>query len=314
MDIKAYSDDLISWGSQRRIQDLYIEPFGDRWRIQFRKGEIIVKEESLSEAVAIQLLTRFKYLGDMDVGETRKVQLGAIRYQLPENHWRLRLSLVGDYRLQESMVIRFLYPLSPEEQCFLLQEQYAILQQSIQRRGLYLFAGATGSGKTTLMYRLAKEQTGRVLTIEDPVEIEEPAFTQLQVNPAINQSYDLLIQLALRHRPDVLIIGEIRDGETAQAAIRAALTGCRVFATVHASSIAATQGRIRDLVGNESELADSLAGIVYQRLLQTETQGLGALLAYEFNGREVAYGDWQRNLETLFHKGEITEECFLREV
>lgn len=313
MDIKAYSDDLISWGSQRRIQDLYIESFGEHWRIQFRKGDAIIKEQELTEAVAIQLLTRFKYLGDMDVGETRKVQLGAIRYPLPEGYWRLRLSLVGDYRLQESMVIRFLYPIAQEEQCFLLKEQYPLLKQNIQRRGLYLFAGATGSGKTTLMYRLAKEQVGRVLTIEDPVEIEEPSFTQLQVNPTIGQTYDRLIQLALRHRPDILIIGEIRDRETAQAAIRAALTGCRVFATVHASSIAATRGRIRDLVGSESELADSLLGIVYQRLLQTKTQ-LGALLAYEFVGKEVAHGDWQTNLEKLFYQGEIAEECFLREI
>lgn len=313
MDIKAYSDDLISWGSQRRIQDLYIESFGEHWRIQFRKGDAIIKEHELTEAVATQLLTRFKYLGDMDVGETRKVQLGAIRYPLPEGHWRLRLSLVGDYRLQESMVIRFLYPIAQEEQCFLFKEQYPLLKQNIQRRGLYLFAGATGSGKTTLMYRLAKEQVGRVLTIEDPVEIEEHSFTQLQVNPTIGQTYDRLIQLALRHRPDILIIGEIRDRETAQAAIRAALTGCRVFATVHASSIAATRGRIRDLVGSESELADSLLGIVYQRLLQTKTQ-LGALFAYEFVGKEVAHGDWQTNLEKLFYQGEIAEECFLREI
>lgn len=313
MDIKAYSDDLISWGSQRRIQDLYIESFGEHWRIQFRKGDAIIKEQELTEAVANQLLTRFKYLGDMDVGETRKVQLGAIRYPLPEGYWRLRLSLVGDYRLQESMVIRFLYPIAQEEQCFLFKEQYPLLKQNIQRRGLYLFAGATGSGKTTLMYRLAKEQVGRVLTIEDPVEIEEPSFTQLQVNPTIGQTYDRLIQLALRHRPDILIIGEIRDRETAQAAIRAALTGCRVFATVHASSIAATRGRIRDLVGSESELADSLLGIVYQRLLQTKTQ-LGALLAYEFVGKEVAHGDWQTNLEKLFYQGEIAEEYFLREI
>lgn len=314
MDIKTYSDDLIAWGSQRRVQDLYIESLGEHWRIQFRKGEAIIKEQELSQTVANQLLTRFKYLGDMDVGETRKVQLGAIRYPLGAAHWRLRLSLVGDYRLQESMVIRFLYPLSSTEQHFLLEEQYPLLLQNIQRRGLYLFAGATGSGKTTLMYRLAKEQSGRVLTIEDPVEIEEPAFTQLQVNPAIGQTYDLLIQLALRHRPDILIIGEIRDGETARAAIRAALTGCRVFATVHASSIAATRGRIRDLVGNESELADSLLGIVYQRLLQTKTQGLGALLAYEFGESEVAYGEWQTNLAALFNQGEISEECFLREI
>lgn len=313
MDIKELSDELIAWGSQQRMQDMYIECLGDNWRVLFRKGEAFLGKRTLTEEQAKQLITRFKYLGDMDVGEMRKVQLGAISYRLPEEFRRLRLSLVGDYRLQESMVIRFLYPLSKMEQCFLVPSQYELIKDYTRRRGLYLFSGATGSGKTTLMYRLARFG-GRVLTIEDPVEIEETSFTQLQVNPAIGQSYDLLIQLALRHRPDVLIIGEIRDQETAQAAIRAALTGCKVFATVHASSVAATKSRLRDLVGNDSELTDCLAGVIYQRLLLTKTWGLGALLAYEFPDKEAVNGNWQTNLESLLQQGEISEECFFREI
>lgn len=312
MDIKELSDELVAWGSQKRMQDMYIECLGGNWRVLFRKGEEFFGKRALTVEQAKQLITRFKYLGDMDVGETRKVQLGAISYPLPEELRRLRLSLVGDYQFQESMVIRFLYPLSKMEQRFLIPSQYELIKDHTRRRGLYLFSGSTGSGKTTLMYRLAR-YGGRVLTIEDPVEIEETSFTQLQVNPAIGQSYDLLIQLALRHRPDVLIIGEIRDQETAQAAIRAALTGCKVFATVHASSVVATKSRLRDLVGNDSELADCLSGVIYQRLLLTKTFGLGALLAYEFPEKEVSYGNWQRNLESLLQQGEISEECFFRE-
>src|SRR5699024_12673899 len=104
------------------------------------------------------------------------------------------------------------------------------------------------------MYQLAKQIKGQVITIEDPVEIEEPTFLQLQTNDKINQTYDQLIKLSLRHRPDILIIGEIRDEKTARAAIRAALTGNKVFATIHGKGVRETRSRMIDVIGETSEL------------------------------------------------------------
>ena len=182
----------------------------------------------------------------------------------------------------------------------------------VHRRRLYLFSGPTGSGKTTLMYRLAKQNRGQVITIEDPVEIEEDTFLQLQTNDAIGLNYDTLIQLALRHRPDCLIIGEIRDSLTAKAAIRAALTGHKVFATVHAANLAETKSRLRDLLPVENELDYCLGGIVYQRLLTDKSGITAGLLAYQFE-EELPLSSWQQNLAQLIEEGRIHEEIFQQE-
>lgn len=315
MDIQTLSDELILHGVTEQMQDMYIQCKEERWQVVFRKGETFYPYCELDETDARQLITRFKYLGEMDVGENRKVQLGAITYSLPGGRQqRLRLSGVGDYRMRNSLVVRFLHPFVEAEPRFFIPEQLKVVEEAMKRRGLYLFAGPTGSGKTTLMYQLARQAQGQVITIEDPVEIEEPNFLQLQVNPKIQQTYDVLIQLSLRHRPDVLIIGEIRDQETAQAAIRAALTGVKVFATVHAKGIAGTNARIRELVMTESELGECLEGVIYQRLLPFDKQGVGALLAYRFSGRELPYDDWQENLQNLYQQGGLAREFYEKEI
>src|SRR5699024_6143464 len=132
----------------------------------------------------------------------------------------------------------------------------------------------------------------QVITIEDPVEIEQPNFLQLQTNDKIEQNYDQLIKLALRHRPDVLIIGEIRDTLTAKAAIRAALTGHKVFATIHAKGVEETKSRLVDLVGDSSELDHCLMGVIYQQLFLTEEMEMKALFAYEFFFTEQLKKPW----------------------
>lgn len=315
MDIQGLSDELIHFGAAEAVQDLYIQYQQGRWAAVFRKGQQLTVYQELEENCAKQLITRFKYLGEMDVGENRKVQLGAISYPLFEGgQQRLRLSVVGDYRTRESLVIRFLHPLKEAAVRYFIPEQQEVLAQAVSRRGLYLFSGPTGSGKTTLMYQLARQMKGQVIAIEDPVEIEEPAFLQLQTNSKIGQTYDVLIQLSLRHRPDVLIIGEIRDTETAKAAMRAALTGVTVFATVHAKGVAGTRGRIHELANGEKELAECLAGIIYQRLLPFDAKHLGVLLAYDFVGKELPYGDWQKNLQQLAAKGQLASAEMEREL
>ncbi|WP_122645919.1 competence type IV pilus ATPase ComGA [Enterococcus mediterraneensis] len=306
MDIEKFTDELIFFGRQERMQDLAIHPYEEHMRVLFRKNTSIHLYKELSFEDAHQVISRFKYLGKMDIGEKRKVQLGAITYRTKEFIQRLRLSTVGDYRLQESLVARFLYPLSDDTQHFFLPEQLLIVTQQTRPTGLYLFSGPTGSGKTTLMYHLAKKEDGQVITIEDPVEIEEPQFLQLQTNEKIQQTYDQLIQLSLRHRPDLLIIGEIRDKKTAAAAIRAALTGHKVFATIHARGVAETLDRIRDLVGENQELEHCLAGVIYQRLLSATDGRTGALLAYEFKDKAVM-SDWRENLTKLAREGRIDE-------
>lgn len=311
MDVTCLSEKLIRYGMTHQMEDLYITPQKDQWQLQFRQGNKRIVFDSLKKEHAEKLIARFKYLGQMDVGEKRKVQLGAITYETAVGKQRLRLSIVGNYEGKESLVLRFLQPLAKSAH-FYFPEQLEIIRQMTNRRRLYLFSGPTGSGKTTLMYRLAKHSVGQVITIEDPVEIEEDTFLQLQTNTVIGQTYDTLIQLALRHRPDCLIIGEIRDSLTAKAAIRAALTGHKVFATVHAANLAQTKSRLRDLLPSENELDYCLGGIIYQRLLTDINQKTAGLLAYQFE-KEVPLSNWQQNLRQLVEEGRIHEEIFQQE-
>ncbi len=147
------------------------------------------------------------------------------------------------------------------------------------------------------MYRLALEEKLQVITIEDPVEIEEPFFLQLQINPKIAQTYDTLLKLALRHRPDLLIIGEIRDESTAHAAVRAALTGHRVFATVHARNLEGTLVRIHELTKKKEELSECLAGVIYQELLEDANHHPSVLWSYQFMEEESVKKSWEESYE-----------------
>ncbi|MHC5268883.1 competence type IV pilus ATPase ComGA [Enterococcus sp. LJL98] len=303
--IETISDELIRYGVKQRMQDLYIYFLNEQVAIYYRKDhEMIPFEKDYSVETAQKLIARFKYLGEMDVGEKRKAQLGAITYPLKEGEQRLRLSTVGDYRGKESLVVRFLHQLDQIELGYFYPEDVETIKQVIfQKAGLYLFSGPTGSGKTTLMYHLAQQIKGQVITIEDPVEIEAPNFLQLQTNEKIHQTYDQLIKLSLRHRPDVLIIGEIRDALTAKAAIRAALTGHKVFATIHGKGVKETTSRLIDLVGEQTELPHCLMGVIYQQLFLTNEKETKALLAYEFFTGDKRIKTWDERYQSLQQSG-----------
>ena len=176
---------------------------------------------------------------------------------------------------------------------------------ALDYRGLYLFAGPVGSGKTTLMHELVQERFKgqQVISIEDPVEIKQDNVLQLQVNQAIDMTYDNLIKLSLRHRPDVLIIGEIRDKETARAVIRASLTGVTVLSTIHAKSVSGVYERLLDLGVDKSELDNALQGIAYMRLIK----GGGVIDFASENFQSHSSTNWNQQLEGLVEQGYLTE-------
>ncbi|WP_206859378.1 competence type IV pilus ATPase ComGA [Candidatus Enterococcus mangumiae] len=295
MKIKDLANEIIHGGTKNKVQDIYILPFPEDFKVYFRIGKSRTFQRALSLEAGQQLIASFKYLGQMDIGEKRKAQLGSLTYLLGQQKIRLRLSSVGDYLQRESLVIRLLYALSEKQfRCF-IAEDLQIIERSTIDRGLFLFSGPVGSGKTSLMYHLARRNEEQVITIEDPVEIEEPLFLQLQVNEKIDQTYDQLLKLALRHRPDLLIVGEIRDKKTADAAIRAALTGHRVFATVHARDLHGTLARMKELTKNDA-FDECLAGVIYQELLSDFNGHPTALWSYYFSGSEIKK-EWRSSYE-----------------
>lgn len=235
--VQEIAKKLIRMGKKEEAQDLYFIPRSEGYQVFMRVGDErrFVQTFPFEEMTAI--ISHFKFVAGMNVGEKRRSQLGSCDYPLEEGVVSIRLSTVGDYRGYESLVIRLLH--DEERELRFWFDQLPELQKKLAGRGLYLFAGPVGSGKTTLMHALAQARFAdqQVMSIEDPVEIKQDNMLQLQLNDQIGMNYDNLIKLSLRHRPDLLIIGEIRDKETARAVVRASLTGVTVFSTIHAKRV-----------------------------------------------------------------------------
>lgn len=312
-------EQLLAQLVHQRVADLYLLPTVGGWRVLMNRNGQRKALEVIPTAVATRWISHLKYRANMSVTEHRRPQAGALRLKVGPMIVNVRLSTVGDFRGRESLVMRFIYRLVSQEYSLLMPTQWDELIRTTKLRGLILFAGPTGSGKTTTMYQLARELKSQVvMTIEDPVEIEEPAFLQLQVNELAGMGYQELLKVGLRHRPQVFIIGEIRDRQTAMMAIQAALSGHLVMATVHARSARGVIARLYQLQINEYEITQSLSGVAYQRLLPT-TDGKMAVLFDLLTDPAVwqAIGNqnggksgeqWQANLAKLAAVGKISPE------
>jgi competence protein ComGA len=283
--------------------DVYLLPAPSGFTVIFRNSSGRKSGGSLSNDEGQSLISHFKFTAGMNVGEKRRPQLGSCLYPVSDQHIRLRLSSAGDFESRESLVIRLLHardgPLN-----FWFPEELAQVEQMIGRRGLYLFSGPVGSGKTTLMHEMTKKKfTGKqVISIEDPVEIVVPEILQFQLNETIGNTYDSLIKLSLRHMPDLVIVGEIRDQATARAVMRASLTGYTVFSTVHAKSISGVYARLLELGLSKGELGNALVGLVYQRLIAGKGVLDRATQGFDTHSNE----SWNQKIEKLADAGYIS--------
>lgn len=275
MEMEEMASGMIAKAHFTGVSDIHILPEGEEIvQIYFRIGGKMVLHKSIKAVEGERLITYFKYISNMDVGERRKPQSGAANLENEHGVCALRFSTITNYRAQETMVIRLLNQAKQHllrTTTFFQQEVQEIERLAKFKSGLLLFSGPVGSGKTTTMYQLIRESTQiqkqQVITVEDPVEIEEPSFLQCQVNEKAGITYSTLLRSSLRHHPDVLIIGEIRDEETAKMAIRGALTGHLILASVHAKNPLGVLSRIEELGVSQEQLRQSLLGIVYQKLI-----------------------------------------------
>ena len=300
--VQEIAQKIIATAKEKKAQDIYFIPKEKSYELHMRVGDERCLVDSYEFDVLAAVISHFKFVAGMNVGEKRRSQLGSCDYQYGEKKSSLRLSTVGDYRGHESLVIRLLHD-EEQELHFWFQDMNELGGQ-YRQRGLYLFAGPVGSGKTTLMHELAKSlfKGQQVMSIEDPVEIKQEDMLQLQLNEAIGLTYENLIKLSLRHRPDLLIIGEIRDSETARAVVRASLTGATVFSTIHAKSVRGVYERLLELGVTEEELAVVLQGVCYQRLI-----GGGGIVDFaNQNYQDHQPTSWNEQIDQLLKDGHIS--------
>ena len=318
MKIKEAVNSLIEDAINKHSSDIFFLMRGVNLVVRFRTIIGIEKQAEYSIKEGKEMINFLKFAAQMDIAEHRRPQVGAFEYDFKGQIYYLRLSSIGDFNDHESLVIRIIYQISTGKYFF--DEQIENLKTLAQRRGLIVTSGPTGSGKTTTMYNLAKMigQNQMVMTIEDPVEIHEISFLQTQVNMTAEITYSKLLEAALRHRPDILIIGEIRNAITARLAIDAALSGHLVFATVHAKSTLQTISRLESLNINASDLYNCLTAVSYQRLLPTNT-GFACLMDIDSGHQLQAdiskhkrcdYVNWHQNLVRLKERKRISEQVF----
>ncbi|MBD5430406.1 MAG: Flp pilus assembly complex ATPase component TadA [Lactobacillus sp.] len=317
--MQALADEIISVAVQKQASDIFVMPGIDCYQIKFRLKKDIQNFRKIGYPLGKELLNYFKFTAQMDISEHRRPQVGSLIKVYAHQRFFLRLSCVGNFKDQESLVIRIIYGM--QENNYFLPSQLQQLEDLSTRRGMIITSGPTGSGKTSTMYEIARcvSKNKMVMTIEDPIEVWEESFLQTQVNNIAGITYLDLLKAALRHRPDILIIGEIRDAQTAKVAINAALSGHLVLATVHAKSTFQTLSRLEGLEIKKEELYNAITAISYQRLLPTKEDKLSCLLDLAYgqklkeqilNSKRSDFVAWKSNLLSLKEKDQIDENTF----
>ncbi len=269
-------DWLLNYAFTQRASDIHLEPRREKGRVRFRIDGVLHLVYELPSPVMTAVISRLKTLGRMDVAEKRRPQDGRLKTKTVEAHEvELRLSTLPTAH-GEKMVMRIFDPdilLKSFEQLGLANDDYARWESMVGNpNGIVLVTGPTGSGKTTTLYtslkHLATEDVN-VCTIEDPIEMVEPSFNQMQVQHNINLNFADGVRALLRQDPDIIMVGEIRDLETAEMAIQAALTGHLVISTLHTNDAPSAITRLLELGVAPYLIKATVLGIMAQRLVRT---------------------------------------------
>ncbi|MBI5873101.1 MAG: type II/IV secretion system protein [Candidatus Omnitrophica bacterium] len=266
---------LIMEAVKSKVSDIHIEPEHEVVRVRYRIDGILREAHIFPSKLQQAVISRIKILSEMDIAETRRPQDGKIHLRLENKDLDIRISTFPTIH-GENVVMRLLDKSSLVlglKDLGLGQENLANLEKLIrQPHGIVLVTGPTGSGKTTTLYAALvtiSSAEKNIITIEDPVEYELPLIRQTQVNPKADITFANGLRSILRQDPDVIMVGEIRDKETAETAIQAALTGHLVFSTLHTNDACSALTRLIDMGVEPFLISSSVIGIMAQRLVRT---------------------------------------------
>ena len=269
-------DWLLQYAFEQRASDIHLEPRRETGKVRFRIDGVLHSVYEMPLAIIVAVTARIKILGRLNVAEKRKPQDGRLKTRTPKGlETELRLSTMPT-AFGEKLVMRVFDPevlVRSFAQLGLSGKQLETWHElTAHPNGIILVTGPTGSGKTTTLYstlkQLATEQVN-VCTIEDPIEMIEPAFNQMQVNPGVDLHFADGIRSLMRQDPDIIMVGEIRDAETANMAVQASLTGHLVLSTLHTNDAPGSITRLHDLGIQPFLTSATILGVMAQRLLRT---------------------------------------------
>ena len=260
---------------EARASDIHVEPFESRLIVRFRVDGVMQEVESPPRRFSAAVISRIKIMANLDIAERRLPQDGRIKLRMKNKEIDLRVSTVPTMH-GESVVMRVLdkggVPLNFDTLGFQPGTLKLFLKALTQPHGIVLVTGPTGSGKTTTLYtalQMLNKPDVKILTVEDPVEYQMEGINQIQVKPQIGLTFANALRSIVRQDPDVIMIGEIRDLETAQIAVQSALTGHLVISTLHTNDAPSTVNRLLDMGIEDYLLTSTINGILAQRLVRS---------------------------------------------
>jgi type IV pilus assembly protein PilB len=265
---------IIREAVEMRASDIHIEPFEDRVRVRYRIDGVLVERDSPPKRLLAAMVSRLKIMARMDISEKRRPQDGRIKTRTGGKDFDMRVSILPTNHGQ-AVVLRILDRDNIKVGIRNLgfgEDNYRKFQTLIRRpNGIFLVTGPTGSGKTTTLYSALGEinrPDRKIITAEDPVEYYLPGINQVEVKSDIGLNFSRIIRAMLRQAPNVILVGEIRDTETAEMAIQASLTGHLVFSTLHTNDAPSSVTRLIDMGVEPFLVASSVMAIMAQRLVR----------------------------------------------
>lgn len=296
--------------------DIHVEPFESHCLIRFRIDGMLRERGRLSLEVFMLFVSRIKVLSGLDITEQRRPHDGRLRLELTNRILDFRVSTVPAIH-GEKLVLRLLSQLNQREVPDLESLNFAkdiydqVKQIILSPNGIFFLTGPTGSGKSTTLFAAIKAINNpaiNIMTVEDPVEYSLPGINQLQVNPAIGLTFAVALRAFLRQDPDVILIGEIRDLETAKIATEAALTGHLVLSSLHTNSALQAVTRLIEIGVEPFLVGPSLIGVMSQRLVRRICPHCKESYTPERETLDALF-QWDGKREVLFYRGKGCQQC-----